>query len=400
MAGRNLRIVAVCAFLSLGVVCDLWAQSPRNYGRYSWRPRPAGSQGIYTGTRDGGNAFRGGRNYRVYNNFNRFPVYGPGFSYGSGFAPTYGYGYNPFLNYGYVQASPFVGGTLLQGEYVGGAYGFTNPITPTLPPNAVLDDAWRDNVNRWGTPIRSEEIPLPTPKVIAPSTPEAKLRSVRHQSHGDALMHQQEFGQAYARYQDAMKAAPDRPEPYFHSAVALIAMRKFDLAADRIREGIRVDPTWPQSSFSLDDVLGDDNQIAKDFFKEKILKWAEEDIRDPDRLFLVGAILHFENDHERAKFFLETAVRLGGMDEALAAFLQPRAHSRVLEFPTGRADEQEPGLTINGASSPDPNPGDRPGVQDSFAVPSEEDPLDFGTPPPNPLLEEEPSFGPVPPVVE
>ena len=71
-------------------------------------------------------------------------------------------------------------------------------------------------------------------------------------------------------------------------------------------------------------LFGPDSQIVRTSIIHKIADWLREDIRDPDRLFLFGLLLHFEDD-TRGREVLEAAQRTadnsGRFADHIVAFL-------------------------------------------------------------------------------
>jgi hypothetical protein len=154
------------------------------------------------------------------------------------------------------------------------------------------------------------------------STPEQKAKSIRAQTQGDVWMKKLRFLNAYERYKVAQSAASDRPEPYFRLGFSLASVGNFDSAVKYFKQGLDVDPQWPTHPDKLDVLLGEDNRLSVLTLIERVGGWVREDIRDPDRLFLMGVILHADGDTRASEFF-EAAYRLGGSGDHLLAFLNP-----------------------------------------------------------------------------
>jgi hypothetical protein len=112
-----------------------------------------------------------------------------------------------------------------------------------------------------------------------------------------------------------------------------------------IKQGLDLDPHWPAHGERLEGVFGDDNRLAILSLIERVTGWVREDIRDPDRLFLIGVLLHFNGD-QRASQFFEAAYRLAGSGDHLLAFLRPADVKDDAVGPRGGQDAP------NGAQSP------------------------------------------------
>ena len=118
-----------------------------------------------------------------------------------------------------------------------------------------------------------------------------------------------------------MRAAPQLADGYFRQGYALAAMGRYDLAARAIKRGLGLDPTWPRSDFNNHELYGD-NRLAKTAQLDAMAKAAEEKPHDADLLFLLGVLLHFDGQPDRAATFFKRAGQLAGGDDAhLRAFM-------------------------------------------------------------------------------
>lgn len=299
-------------------------QYQRRYGR-PWHGHGGlhGGFGIgavngYPGYYGGYGAVLGGWAFPSYSSFAYVSPFGYGSYYSSfgTYAPLWGggLGFPPGWG-GYTSAIPYVPG-----------FDLTSPqpdfINSTGSMNPVLSDAWDENLKQWEQPLELQPI-IPSGRPALPaSTPEARLRSLRLQEQGDRRLHESDYLLASRRYREAISAAPDRAEPHLHLAMALAGMKQFNEAVKELKVGLALDPSWPASGISLDALLGPDNIITKTQIKQRIAEWTLEDVRDPDRLFLLSAMLYLDNDPVRGRQIMETAARLSGMHEHLAAFLR------------------------------------------------------------------------------
>jgi hypothetical protein len=240
-------------------------------------------------------------------------------TYGNGYSSYGGYGYGRFAGnsgyfdrrpvYSYIPMAPIV----LQGhpQFIG----------PSPFNNSVLHNAQIENEKRWGKQLIIEPQPKTVERKIKESTPAAQLKSLRAQSQGDEWFRKGNYLQAYARYKVAVTEADDRAVAHFRLAYCLVAMGRYDRAVAEMKRGLRIDPTWPVTGESLLLVFGADNLLAKTSTVSRVTAWVREDIRDPDRLFLIGVLMHFDDDDRAGKFF-ETAIRLTGGGNHLVAFLK------------------------------------------------------------------------------
>ncbi|QDT64966.1 tetratricopeptide repeat protein [Calycomorphotria hydatis] len=268
--------------------------------------------------------------------------YGPSSIY---VAPSYGYGtavgppgyasYGP--NYSYIPMAPQVIQT--QPQFLG-----TNPFN-----NEVLGEALQENDERWNQPINpGDPQKLLDGKPAAP-TAEALKDSLRAIAEGDVWFREQLFSKAYERYKQAVLAAPGYGEARYRLGFVLMQLGRYDRAVEEFRLGTLIDPSQVVVGTSLSKLFGEDNQLAKTAFKHRVADWVREDIRDPDRLFLFGIVLHFDND-PRAREPFEAAWRLSGGRKELTAFLNPvkiKKEGEVQIDPPQPLDEVNPDPGLN-----------------------------------------------------
>lgn len=244
-------------------------------------------------------------------------VYAGPFGYGAPFGYTsFGYpNFGPY--YSYLPMAPMV----IQ----------TQPLTigPGLGDNPAIQE-WMPKQN--GQPAGPNEA-APQPRqqdvnvFVKPTSPEAKRKSIRYQAQGDEWFGKDNYLQAYARYKQAYAAAPDRPEPRFRMAVALASLNEFGTAVDELKRLARMDPTWPRRGDRLDELFGDGHNLAKNAVLHRVAGWVREDVRDPDRLYLMGVLLHFNEDQDKAKTFFETASMLSGGASHVRVYLTAPAEA-------------------------------------------------------------------------
>lgn len=237
-----------------------------------------------------------------------YAPYGPG-----AFPPAYPYGGgNGWLPYG---AYPSYYGPRTFGYPYYGPFPYYNP---------VLLSTLQDNARQWGSPL--PPTPFPTPLVQRPvreSSAASKQRSLHFVIQGDTWFRKQNYLQAFARYKNAATEAPDLATPHFRMALTLAAQRKHESAVAEIKRGLALDRSWAVTGDSLDDLFGEDNQLAKTSLIHTVAEWVKADIRDPERLFLLGVLLHFNDEAQEASTVLTTAAKLANSPDHIMAFLYP-----------------------------------------------------------------------------
>jgi len=279
------------------------------------------------------------------------------------------YGYSGYGCVGSVYDGGFYAGPVTSGfrrgywnidPTVGGVW--TN-YAGSPPPNAfnpyqnpVIRETLRENADRWGQPIVPDRLPALAPRAVRLSSPEAKIRSLRSEGRGDVWFRKQNYLQAYQRYKQAVAEAGDRAEARFRLAYALTALGRFHEAIRHFKRGLEIDPTWPASGLTLQELFGPENQLAKSSLMHRVADWVRGDIRDPERLFVLGILLHFDENTERAAIVFETAFRLAGRGNHLTAFLRS---DQPAESQTPQA-RPEPALIPPRVIEPQPVPVDPP----------------------------------------
>lgn len=189
---------------------------------------------------------------------------------------------------------------------------------------------------------------------VKPTTPESKRKSIRYQAQGDEWFAKQNYLQAFARYKQAYSAAPDRPEPRFRMAICLAAMAEYGSAVDELKRLARLDPEWPIHGDRLDDLFGAEHNLSKNAVLFKVADWVKEDVRDPERLYLMGVLLHFNEDRDKAKVIFQTASLLTGEADYVSVYLTPAAGAQPAPPRAGRALPAHPNEEEDEAPVPMP----------------------------------------------
>jgi len=273
--------------------------------------------------------------YWTYNRFSNNGFGGLNWYYGplGGYTPyvtPYGstsYGYPYFgTYYNYIPLAPVIRQT--RPYWIGGdpfAVG-NNPANRPAEPTAVPQAP---------PPVQPVQ---PNVKIFgkAPTT-ESLRRNLRYQAQGDEYFAKQNYLQAYGHYKQAVSAVPARPESRFRLALSLAATSNFGTAVEELKRGMRLDPDLPAHGVPLDDLFGADNVISKNAVLHKVAAWVREDIRDPDRLFLMGVLLHFNDDADKSHTFFEAASALAPIPMYADAFLAVENAQR------GQRPVEEPG---------------------------------------------------------
>ncbi|MFH5805043.1 hypothetical protein [Alienimonas sp. DA493] len=222
--------------------------------------------------------------------------------------PTYGRNVNPVTPR--PQFNPGFGG--------GAAIG---PALPGAGPNPALDEAWAEQADRWRAPIDLGDAG-PRPNEPRPADERELAEALRDERSGDEAFRRLDYRRALSHYQRAAAAAPTRGEPLYRAAFARLALGQFVAAAEDLRRALSLNPSLPETGPSLRELFGPDHSIARTAALGGVAEYARADVRDPDRLFLLGATMHATGD-DRAREIFEAAWRLTGGRPHLRAYLDP-----------------------------------------------------------------------------
>ena len=161
---------------------------------------------------------------------------------------------------------------------------------------------------------------------MVPSSAAARLKSLEHQTRGDQKLREQKWADAWAAYRSSVDAAPDRADAHLRLGMCLVAMLRYEPAIREFKRALHIDPTIPKVGKFSSTLFGPDSQIVRSSIVSKLADWVQEDYRDPDRLFLLGVILHFEAD-PRGQEVLEAAMRMKRKGDAshITSFLNSPA---------------------------------------------------------------------------
>jgi tetratricopeptide (TPR) repeat protein len=139
--------------------------------------------------------------------------------------------------------------------------------------------------------------------------------------YGDAQFARGKFAEANDRYRKAAQAAPELADALFRQAFVLVAARHYDLAVRAVKRGLALDPRWPKSGFTLDELYRD-NVADKGKHLEALAAAAQRRPKDADLVFLVGVYLHFDGQAARAAPFFRLAAQLAaGNAQHVSPFL-------------------------------------------------------------------------------
>lgn len=182
-------------------------------------------------------------------------------------------------------------------------------------------DPFQPHPEQFNRPVNPEP-------VIESATPEQRERALRLRVAGDEAFAKTDYRTAGELYREAMNAALDQADARYRFAISLAARSRFDEAVDQLKIATELDINWPGTGVTLDEMyaLNEERDLdkldEKNRVKTRVAEWTNRDVRDPNRLFLLAAVMQMDGDL-RAKGLLETAIRLNGVERHLVAFLRP-----------------------------------------------------------------------------
>lgn len=166
------------------------------------------------------------------------------------------------------------------------------PVAPIVPPMVFpVVSVTPVAQPKWPAAI-DDPVKLP-PKA---STTAGKLKSLEHQANGDEQFRKRLWAQAYMRYRSAIDAAGDRGEARFRQAFTYTAMQHYDSAVREFKRGLFLDRDLPLNGIKLPVLFGPGSDAVRTSILYKVSDWVKDDPKDPDRLFLLGLLLHYEDD--------------------------------------------------------------------------------------------------------
>jgi hypothetical protein len=172
--------------------------------------------------------------------------------------------------------------------------------------------------------VQPTDPPFPAnPRPIAPSSAAALQQSVEIEALGDEKLKHQQWTQAYVNYRNAVAAAADRADAHVRLAIASAALRRFPEASRELKQALAIDPSTASSGATLATLFGPENDVVRNGFLQSVAHWAREDLHDPDRLFVLAAMLRY-NDDPRSVELLTAAMNVAGPADHLLAMLSTR----------------------------------------------------------------------------
>jgi Tfp pilus assembly protein PilF len=164
-----------------------------------------------------------------------------------------------------------------------------------------------------------QPVPEPGPRPAEPNaSPAQPMIDLGKEAFSDP---HREYARAELRFQRAVEIDPKNPLAYFDLAQAQFALGKYREAVANIHAGLRLQPVWPASKFSVRELYGPNG----DDFAEHMRLLREALTRRPDDaalLFLYGYELWFAGQEQEARQYFQRALPLVAQPQFIQMFLQ------------------------------------------------------------------------------
>lgn len=154
---------------------------------------------------------------------------------------------------------------------------------------------------------------------IAPATARRQVEQAQERlTVGDRYFRAGEYRRASVRYQEAIDADPDDPQPYVRLAQVAVARGEYGEAANRFREAQMVRPGWMLAARDVQNLFGDPTDFAR--VLSTLESYLQTHPEDRDGWLVLGAELYLSRRTDRAA---DCFVRLTDRapDSTLSAFL-------------------------------------------------------------------------------
>ncbi len=318
-------------------------------------------------------------------------------------APHHGRHYfSPYSNY-----RPFYGsyyGTIFYPQLIAPPF-YSAPLPPQVQqftdPRNGLQDLSKENRNRWKELLENQTRSLGSqrPNRNRNSITAQESRSFQYFSKGNLALKKNRYSEAIHHYSNAIYLTPNQSKPHLHIGLAYAGLRNYLKAIVHLKKAVILDPSIPSTGQDLIEIFGSENQSELSVIKQQIVKWADKNIRDPQRLFLLGFILHFSGSEKQAASLFEAAIILSGKAGHLIPFrdyyqkFPPENREKLSPTP----NQQHPKPADQPLSKPlplPPEPGNIEKEQSKKETPlQKEDPVPFLKPKPKKEITPTPKKG-------
>lgn len=290
----------------------------------------------------------------------------PGYGYGGYGMGGYGYGsygYGSFgfpgfgySRYGYYGSPSFSFGYTLPGPNWDPGWGYA-PMARQydgVGPVATSFPNWPVDPNQNVDPVNQ----LPSPSQVAQQASPFRQSSVQEQheslvwmEQGDRFRYNGQYSEALNSYRRSIEIAQDQPLPRMKGAILLAESQQYNEAVHQLRSALALDPESAVKAKALSEFFGPRREQTIHNMLQATAQWARGDIRDPQRLLLVGTLLMLSGDLTQAEIPLLAAQKLSPNDpqvqQMLVALNNLKANGGV--SPAGFTKPQPPNSLPSGS---------------------------------------------------
>jgi len=230
--------------------------------------------------------------------------YGPaGYGYGFDYPPYYIGNLGPYVLPPVVIPAETMFGPGVVQNFLGADSAINAPAALNLPAAGGFGGAQGNG----GFGVNAPGVQVPKARIPA-SNDASRERSKRHLEIGDEWFRKQEYGNAATAYRDAIRAAPDVADAYFHQAAVATAQGRYEAAVDSIKSGLRVTTAYVDGEFKYTTLYGV-NKAARIAHLEALAQKATVE-PSADLYFLMGVLLFFDEQPRRSGPFFTKAKEL------------------------------------------------------------------------------------------
>ena len=179
-------------------------------------------------------------------------------------------------------------------------------------------------------------------------------------------------------YSRAAVMDESRAEPRWRMGLALAATEQWQRSLRELRHALALDPHLAQDSETLDGLFGENNASAKSELIARTRRWTELNLQDADRLFLLGLILHLDDQLPSAAPLFQQAAFVDPNDPYISLFVSKEIDDTGLKLVGSRKSRSK-------AVPPPPLPGEELDVAESKSDDSDDAVEAVRPTPPRPL---------------
>jgi tetratricopeptide (TPR) repeat protein len=199
-----------------------------------------------------------------------------------------------------------------------------NVELPPAPPPEKADGTWNSPKDSFSRNAGVSGMR----KSASKSTVSNIERSREIEAFGNENLRHQQWNQAYVNFQNAIEVANDNASAHLRLGLACVAMKRYSEAVREFKKALSTDPGIVRSADTMASMLGAGGESVSAELARNVARWTRDDVKDQDRLFLLGAILRL-NDDLRSQEILEAADRLGPNDHVIALLNSPNRPERI-----------------------------------------------------------------------